>query len=119
MIGAAVGGVCRFVISTAIAERFAGRFPLPTFLVNITGSFGIGVLMTLLSDRFSNPYLRLLLVVGVLGGYTTFSSFEWETFTATRDGAAWIGLAYVMASVCAGYIAVWLGAFLTRALLAR
>lgn len=117
MLGAAVGGACRFALATAIAERFAGRFPLGTFVINVTGSFGIGLLMTLLSDRFSNPNLRLLLVVGVLGGYTTFSSFEWEALAASRGGAAWTGFGYVTASVCVGFLAVWLGAFMGRALL--
>ena len=52
------------------------------------------------------------MVVGVLGGYTTFSSFEYETLQAVRDGARWIGLFYVAGSVIIGYMAVWLGAVL-------
>ncbi len=56
--------------------------------------------------------LATFLVVGVLGGYTTFSSFEYETFQAARDGARWISLAYVTSSVVLGYVAVWLGAML-------
>jgi CrcB protein len=71
--------------------------------------------MTLLTERFTpHPNWRLFLVVGVLGGYTTFSSFEWETFYASRNGAAWIGLLYVLSSVTAGYLAVWVGAILGR-----
>jgi CrcB protein len=53
--------------------------------------------------------LRLLLVVGVLGGYTTFSSFEYETFRAVRDGGPWIGLMNAIGSVLLGYLAVWIG----------
>jgi CrcB protein len=115
MIGAALGGAPRFFVGTAISVRFAGRFPFGTFLINVTGSFGIGLLMTILTERATpHPYWRLLLVVGVLGGYTTFSSFEWETFFAVRNGSGWIGLAYVLSSVCAGYLAVWLGAIVAR-----
>lgn len=115
MIGAALGGVLRFIIGTAVSDRFAGRFPLGTLLINVTGCFGIGLLMTILTERFSpHPYWRLLLVVGVLGGYTTFSSFEWETFFVTRNESAWIGLLYLLLSVCLGYLAVWLGVIIAR-----
>lgn len=114
MLGAALGGAGRFFVGAAIAERFGGRFPLGTFIVNVTGCFGIGLAMTLLSERMAHPNWRLLLVVGVLGGYTTFSSFEWETWFASRNGAAWLGLAYVLASVCVGYAAVWLGVLIAR-----
>jgi CrcB protein len=71
--------------------------------------------MTILTERSTpHPYWRLLLVVGVLGGYTTFSSFEWETLFATRDGSGWVGFAYVLSSVGVGYLAVWLGATIAR-----
>jgi CrcB protein len=110
MLGAGLGGALRAFAATAITDRFAGRFPWGTFLVNISGCFGIGLLMTLLTERYHpHPYWRMLLVVGFLGGYTTFSSFEYETFITTRTGSFWIGLANVLASVALGYIAVWLG----------
>jgi CrcB protein len=70
--------------------------------------------MTLLTERQPHPYWRLVLVVGFLGGYTTFSSFEWETYAAVRGGGFWIGLANVVGSVVLGYAAVWLGAVLAR-----
>ena len=77
-------------------------------------SFFIGLLMTLLTERLPpHPNWRLFLVVGVLGGYTTFSSFEYETLQAVRDGERWMGLLYVAGSVLLGYVAVWLGAALT------
>ena len=114
MAGGAAGSVLRFVAVNAIMQRFAWRFPLGTVLVNITGSFLIGLLMTILSQRQAGPEMRLLLVVGVLGGYTTFSSFEFETFQAVRAGAAWIGLLNVLGSVIFGYLAVWCGAALVR-----
>lgn len=105
----------RYVLGGAIMRRFGGQFPLGTLVINVTGSFLIGVLMTLLTERFKpHPNWRLLLVVGFLGGYTTFSSFEYETYTAVRDGGGWIGLINILASVSFGYLAVWLGAVISR-----
>jgi CrcB protein len=111
MVGGATGSLMRYVLGTAIMSRTGARFPLGTVVINITGSFLIGLLMTLLTERLSpNPNWRLLLVVGFLGGYTTFSSFEWETLGLMRDGARWLGLLNVVGSVVIGYLAVWLGA---------
>lgn len=110
MIGGAVGSLARYLASSAIMARIGGIFPLGTLAVNISGSFLIGFLMTLFTERFpSYPNLRLVLVVGFLGGYTTFSSFEYETFRAIKDGGPWIGLANILGSVGFGYVAVWLG----------
>ncbi len=114
LAGAGLGGLTRYALGTWIMARSGGRFPLGTFLINISGSFFIGLLMTLLTERLQpHPNWRLFLVVGVLGGYTTFSSFEYETLQAVRDGERWMGLLYVAGSVLLGYVAVWLGAALT------
>ena len=114
LAGAGLGGMARYALGTWIMARSGGRFPLGTFLINISGSFFIGLLMTLLTERLQpHPNWRLFLVVGVLGGYTTFSSFEYETLQAVRDGERWMGLFYVAGSVLLGYVAVWLGAALT------
>ena len=110
MLGGAVGSLARYLAGAAITSKFGSLFPLGTMVVNITGSFLIGLLITLLSERLPHPNWRLVLVVGFLGGYTTFSSFEWETFTTVRGGGLWIGLANVVGSVGLGYAAVWLGA---------
>jgi CrcB protein len=115
LLGGGVGSLARYVAGSAIMTRFGSRFPLGTMVVNVTGSFLIGLLMTLLTERWQpHPNWRLLLVVGFLGGYTTFSSFEWETFSAVREGGFWIGLANVVGSVAFGYAAVWLGAVVGR-----
>ena len=114
LLGAGIGGLARYVAGVSIMAKYGGRFPLGTFVINISGSLLIGVLMTLLTERLQpHPNWRLFLVVGFLGGYTTFSSFEYETYQAVRGGAAWIGLFYMLSSVIAGYAAVWLGALLT------
>jgi fluoride exporter len=115
MFGGALGSLTRYVLGTAINVRTGGRFPLGTMVINITGSFIIGVLMILLTERLQpHPNWRLLLVVGFLGGYTTFSSFEFETYQAIRDGGYWIGIINVFASVILGFAGVWLGASLVR-----
>jgi fluoride exporter len=115
LIGGGTGALARYAAGTAIMTRFGGRFPLGTLVVNVTGSFAIGFLMTILTERLQlDPAWRMLLVVGFLGGYTTFSSFEWETFTAVRDGELWSGLLNIVSSVMLGYAAVWLGVMLAR-----
>ena len=115
VIGGGTGALVRYVAASAIMARFGGKFPLGTLVINVTGSFLIGFLMTMLTERFEfDPKWRLLLVVGFLGGYTTFSSFEWETYTAVRDGGLRTGLLNVVSSNMLGYVAVWLGAMLAR-----
>ena len=115
LIGGGTGAMARYAAGSAIMTRFGGTFPLGTLVINVTGSFLIGFLMTMLTERFKlDPNWRLLLVVGFLGGYTTFSSFEWETYGTLRDGARWMGALNVVSSVMLGYAAVWLGAILAR-----
>lgn len=113
LVGAGLGGLARYVAGTWIMAKYGGRFPLGTLIINVTGSFLIGVLMTLLTERFQpHPNWRLFLVVGILGGYTTFSSFEYEIFQSVRDGARLMGMLYMTGSVLFGYIGVWLGTIL-------
>ncbi|MCC6362259.1 MAG: fluoride efflux transporter CrcB [Bryobacterales bacterium] len=113
MAGAAVGGLCRYLVTTAVMQRYTGRLPLGTVIANVTGCFLIGVLMTVLTKRLDpHPYWRLLLVVGGLGGYTTFSSFEYETFQAAQNGVSLIALGNMAISVLLGYLGVWAGVYL-------
>jgi len=115
VIGGGTGALARYVAASAIMTRFGGRFPLGTLVINVTGSFLIGFLMTILTERFKlDPNWRLLLVVGFLGGYTTFSSFEWETYSSVREGGLWTGMLNVVSSVMLGYVAVTLGSMLAR-----
>ncbi|MCW5978350.1 MAG: fluoride efflux transporter CrcB [Bryobacteraceae bacterium] len=103
----------RYALGTWIMTRYGGRFPLGTLVINIVGSFFVGALMTAFTERMQpHPNWRLFLVVGVLGGFTTFSSFEYETYQAVSNGARPMGLLYVAGSVMAGFAAVWLGVLL-------
>ena len=105
-----MGSLARYAAGTAIMTRLGVRFPLGTFLVNISGAFLIGVLMTLFTGRVElHPNWRFVLVVGFLGGYTTFSTLEWETLALVKDGARWLGLINAAGSIVVGYAAVWLG----------
>jgi CrcB protein len=113
LAGAGLGGLARYVAGAWIMSKYGGRFPLGTFVINVTGSFLIGVLMTLFTERMHpHPNWRLFLVVGILGGYTTFSSFEYDAYQAVRDGARWMGMLYMSGSVLVGYLGVWLGSLL-------
>ena len=110
MLGGAVGSLARYAAGAAIMNRLGVRFPLGTFVVNISGAFLIGVLMTLFTGRVElHPNWRVVLVVGFLGGYTTFSTLEWETLALVKDGARWLGLINAAGSIVVGYAAVWLG----------
>jgi len=114
-IGGGTGALARYVAASAIMTIFGGRFPLGTLVINVSGCFLAGLLMTMLTERFNlDPGWRLFLVVGFLGGYTTFSSFEWETYSAFREGGAWTGMLNVVSSIMPGYVAVWLGSVLAR-----
>lgn len=115
MVGGAFGALSRFILATAIARWYSALFPLGTFVVNMSGSFLIGVLMMFFLNR---PWIganwRLFLVTGVLGGYTTFSSYEWETFAAFRGGASIVAVSYAVSSLILGLAAVWIGAVLAN-----
>jgi CrcB protein len=115
VMGGGAGSLARYMAYLAIVERFGSRFPVGTMTINITGSFLIGLIMTLITERIPGDVnWRPLLVTGFLGGYTTFSSFEWETYNHVRQGGFWIGLGNIVGSVGLGYAAVWLGALLAR-----
>jgi CrcB protein len=110
MLGGGTGAALRFLVGDYVTRLYGGLFPMGTFLINVTGSFFIGILMTLFVGRPDiNPNWRLFLVTGILGGYTTFSSFEWETFATMRGGAPLMALLNVTLSLLMGFMGVWLG----------
>lgn len=105
--GGFLGAIARFLVGTWIAERYGGLFPWATFVINVTGSFILGFVATLLINRILiNPNWRLFVTIGFVGAYTTFSTFEYET---ARLGSSWQAMGNLVGSVIAGYLAVWLG----------
>ena len=114
-IGGFVGAVARYGIAVWIGQRWGRSFPLGTFAINVSGSFLIGLLMTLMAERFTeNPQWRLLLVVGFLGAYTTFSTFEYETGALLKDGEWFFAGLNVVLSVIVGFVALKLGEVMAK-----
>jgi CrcB protein len=111
LLGGALGTGFRFGLSTVInsACKRSG-FPYGTFIVNLSGSFAIGILASIFEARpWSSEVVRAAVMTGVLGGYTTFSSFSLETFNLMRDGRLAAAVLYASLSVVLGITAVWLG----------
>jgi CrcB protein len=115
-LGGALGALARYQVAALIQSRMPVFmfFPWGTFVVNISGCFVMGIVATALIDHTANPNLWFLIPVGFIGAYTTFSTFELETFRALADGAWVTGSSYVLGSLVAGYIALWLGVLIAR-----
>jgi CrcB protein len=114
-IGGFFGAIARLWVDTYISARFGDRFPYGTFVINMTGCFVIGVMLTVLNQRLNiNPAWRYLLPIGFIGAYTTFSSFEFEAFSGYRGGGWPVPLLYITASVVVGFACVWAGSALGR-----
>ncbi len=110
-LGGAVGSVLRYKVSLWCSTLYPlSTFPIGTFLVNLLGCFGIGV-FSALSEKYGlgDPRLRLLLVTGFLGGFTTFSAFSVESVELIRRGEITVALSYILASLIMGLLAVILG----------
>jgi fluoride exporter len=122
MVGGALGTGARFWVSGFVAECGGELFPLGTLVVNITGSFAVGFLAAFMDPQgffLVSPRLRQFLMIGVCGGYTTFSSFSLQTLDLVRDGD-WFkaGLNTLFSVVCC-LAAVWLGRILALAILPK
>ena len=115
-VGGALGVNARYWLAQAIDRRTDPQFPWATFAINVTGSFAIGLLSALLARWLPHPHARLFLVVGFLGGYTTFSSYTLEAFTLLERGALGRALLYLAGSVAVGIVAVSLGVLTGRTL---
>jgi len=113
-LGGAIGSAARFWISGLVAQRFGQTFPFGTLMVNVTGSFIIGILAALSIPEgrgMLSPSAREFLMIGVCGGYTTFSSFSLQTLALAQDGEWLRAFANTIASVALCLVAVWLGHF--------
>lgn len=113
--GAAIGANLRYALTLWAAQRFGTAWPYGTFMINILGCLLIGILLSLATTRLSlQPVVRLFLVTGLLGGFTTFSSFGYESFTLITSGD-WLGAGlYIAASVVVGLGSVFMGVGLVR-----
>jgi fluoride exporter len=111
-LGGAIGSVVRFWVSGLIASRFGQTFPLGTLVVNVTGSFAIGLFAALSEPEgrwLINPSLRQFLMIGICGGYTTFSSFSLQTLALIQEGGWLHAVLNSIASFAFCLFAVWLG----------
>jgi fluoride exporter len=110
--GSALGGVARYWLSGVVARLFGETFPWGTLLVNVSGSLLIGVIAALTAPEgrfFVGSTSRLALMAGLLGGYTTFSSFSLQTLALLQDGDWWRAGANIVLSVLLCLLAVWAG----------
>ena len=109
------GTLCRYGLSGFVARRFGETFPTGTLLVNVSGCFVAGFLFYTLNERFLvNEVVRTALMIGFLGGFTTFSSFGVQTFTLLREGETFFGVMNVLLSNVIGIASVWVGYSLAK-----
>jgi CrcB protein len=119
-VGAGLGGVARLVLNNAGPKWFGYDFPWATMVINVTGSLLMGLLVGWLAFRQEAPWsqhVRLFLATGVLGGYTTFSTFSLESVTLIEKNAFGLAAAYIGGSVALGIAGVFVGLALMRSLL--
>lgn len=108
--GGAFGAVARYLVNISPLSKVFEKFPLPTFFINISGSFLIGFLLILLTDKFNvGENFRMAVLVGVLGAFTTFSTFELELYGLIKNGAYVVAFGYLFLSVLVGFIGVVAG----------
>lgn len=114
-LGGSLGSVTRVWVGSVVAERLGTRFPYGTFVVNLTACLIIGFSLEFLDKHVGlSPEWRYLIPTGFIGAYSTFSTFEWETFSRLQIGDLPISVLYVVASVLLGLVGVWCGVMLAR-----
>jgi CrcB protein len=117
--GGFLGANARYWLGGWIQSRWGADFPWGTFVINITGSFVLGLFLTLVTERYAlpqTPILRWVVAIGFVGAYTTFSTFEFETLSLVTTGALLRACGNAFGSLFAGFAAVWLGVVLGRSL---
>jgi CrcB protein len=108
--GGALGAVARYLINISPLTGLIGRFPLPTFLINVTGSFLIGFFMIVFADKLPvSENVRMAVIVGFLGAFTTFSTFEMEIYGLIRERSFTTAFLYLFLSVFVGFVGVVAG----------
>ncbi len=116
-MGGFAGAVSRYWVGLFVTQRLGLRFPYGTFLINVSGCFLIGFFMYLLAERgVLDAHWLFIIVIGFIGAYTTFSTFEYETMRVLQDGEFGVGLLYLGSSILVGFAMVWLGARAARLL---
>jgi CrcB protein len=113
-IGSCIGGICRYLLSQFVQNKFLSTFPFGTMSVNIIGCLLIGIIFGLSERGHFTAEWRLFLVTGFLGGFTTFSSFSNETVGMLRDGQIWPAFTYMASSVVFGLLATFVGISLIK-----
>jgi CrcB protein len=114
-LGGALGSIARYWVGTTITNRMGTKFPYGTLVINITACVIIGFSLTLLANRTElHPAWRYLIPIGFVGAYSTFSTFEWETFSTMQAGAFFLAGLYVVSSLVLGLVAVWAGIVLAK-----
>jgi len=114
-VGGALGSVARYWLDGAVYRLLPATFPYGTFIVNVTGCLAFGLLIGVAGDRLTlGSPARALLLVGLLGGFTTFSSFAFETFTLARQAAWTLLVMNVGGQVLLGLLALWTGVVVGR-----
>jgi fluoride exporter len=115
-IGGAIGAMARYVLGGAVHRVTPGLFPYGTFVVNVVGCLAFGVIIGLAESRLTvGPVARAFLLIGLLGGFTTFSSFTFETFELMRDGQMTRAAVNVAGQFLLGFSALWAGLAAGRA----
>ena len=115
--GAAAGGVCRLLVTQAVTARTGTQFGYDaTLLINLTGSLLLGTVIEIVqADAEFEPFWRLFLTTGLIGGYTTFSTFSYDTLQLASRGFALTAALYAVGSVALGIVAVYAGMAAARA----
>lgn len=113
-LGSFIGGVFRYLITLFIQNKFISTFPYGTLGVNVIGCFLIGIVYAMSENGNVNAEWRLFLATGILGGFTTFSSFSNETVSMLRDAQYWHAFSYIAFSIFMGLFATFLGIFLIK-----
>jgi fluoride exporter len=114
-IGGALGSLIRYLVGSTVNNRMGTRFPYGTLVINLTACLIIGFFLAAVGRRPEvNPALRFLIPIGFVGAYSTFSTFEWETFVHLQTGDFLIAALYVSLSILLGLLAVWAGVVLAR-----